>query len=161
MPSPLVCRGGITVFHRRSKCNQAQLGRWCWFLKIYIYIQPCFFMPMLCLFLPLPLRWRYQWVPYRILYSPASWNSCALLSWSWQSKGTCPGAIPEYPSPSLWQLSFHSHPTPPHPLKQTNKTKALHLETGVLLIIMHIIFTLMGLARGVLEPSPPTYQTSS
>lgn len=56
-------------------------------------------------------------------------------------------------------------PTPPHPLRKTykikKKTKALHLETGVLLIIMHITFTLMDLARGVLEPSPPTYQTSS
>lgn len=46
-------------------------------------------------------------------------------------------------------------------IAKKKKPKALHLKTGVLLVIMHITFTLMDLASGVLEPSPPTYQTGS
>lgn len=46
-------------------------------------------------------------------------------------------------------------------LKTHKEPKALHVETGALLLIVHVTFTWMDLARGVLEPSPPTYQTQA
>lgn len=65
---------------------------------ISLYTQSCFLKPVLPL--PLQVTVAVSAIPHSV-FTGIRRHSCPLSCCSWQSKGTCPGAIPEYPSPSL------------------------------------------------------------